>query len=88
MEFTAGLVEVTLCPRPGYVSKVLFMAVMWYHFYFFHPLPFESGENKRLYMIGPVRALKFHMDLSSHWSKSHQLLIRFGAGRRGLRIKT
>ncbi len=35
-------------------------------------------------MLCPVRALKLYVDRSKVWRKSPQLLICFGAGRRGL----
>ncbi len=35
-------------------------------------------------MLCPDRALKIYVDRSSHWRKSPQLLVCFGAGRRGL----
>ncbi len=35
-------------------------------------------------MLCPVRALNIYVDRSSHWRKSPQLLVCFGAGRRRL----
>ncbi len=86
MDFAPGQVKVTLRPRPGYVLKVLSASfrsqVVTLHS--FHPPPFASGEDERLHMFCPVRALKIYVDRSSHWRKSPQLLVCFGAGRRGL----
>ncbi len=86
MDFAPGLVKVTLRPRSGYVPKVLSTSfrsqVVTLHS--FHPPPFASGEDERLHMLCPVRALKIYVDRSSHWRKSPQLLVCFGAGRRGL----
>ncbi len=86
MDFAPGLVKVTFRPRPGYVPKVLSVLfrsqVVSLHS--FHPPPFASGEDERLHMLCPVRALKIYVDHSSHWKKSPQLLVYFGAGRRGL----
>ncbi len=86
MDFTPGLVKVTFRPRPGYVPKVLSVLfrsqVVSLHS--FHPPPFASGEDERLHMLCPVLALKIYVDHSSHWKKSPQLLVYFGAGRRGL----
>ncbi len=86
MDFAPGLVKVTLQPRPGYVPKVLSTSfrspVVTLHS--FHPPPFASSEDERLHMLCPVRALKIYMDRSNIWRKSPQLLVCFGAGRRGL----
>ncbi len=49
----------------------------------FHPPPFASSEDERLHLLCPVRALKLYVDRSKVWRKSPQLLICFGAGRRG-----
>ncbi len=73
-------------PRPGYIPKVLSTSfrsqVVTLHS--FHPPPFASSEDERLHMLCPVRALKLYVDRSKVWRKSPQLLICFGAGRRGL----
>ncbi len=86
MDFAPGLVKVTLRPRPGYIPKVLSTSfrsqVVTLHS--FHPPPFASSEDERLYLLCPVRALKLYVDRSKVWRKSPQLLICFGAGRRGL----
>ncbi len=86
MEFAPGLVKVTLRPRPGYIPKVLSTSfrsqVVTLHS--FHPPPFASSEDERLHLLCPVRALKLYVDRSKVWRKSPQLLICFGAGRRGL----
>ncbi len=86
MDFSPGLVKVTLRPRPGYIPKVLSTSfrsqVVTLHS--FHPPPFASSEDERLHMLCPVRALKLYVDRSKVWRKSPQLLICFGAGRRGL----
>ncbi len=86
MDFAPGLVKVTLRPRPGYIPKVLSTSfrsqVVTLHS--FHPPPFASSEDERLHLLCPVRALKLYVDRSKVWRKSPQLLIYFGAGRRGL----
>ncbi len=86
MDFSPGLVKVTLRPRPGYIPKVLSTSfrsqVVTLHS--FHPPPFASSEDERLHLLYPVRALKLYVDHSKVWRKSPQLLICFGAGRRGL----
>ncbi len=86
MDFAPGLVKMTLRPRTGYVPKVLSASfrsqvVMLYSF---HPPPFASGEDERLHMLCPVRALKIYVDHSKLWRKSPQLQVCFSAGRRGL----
>ncbi len=85
MVFAPDLVKVTLLPRPGYVPKVLSTSfhsqVVKLHS--FHPPPFASGEDERLHMLCPVRALKIYVDRSKLWRKSPQLLVCFGAGCRG-----
>ncbi len=72
MDFAPDLVKVILRPRPGYVSKVLSASfhsqVVPVHS--FHPPPFASGEDVRLYMLCPVRALKIYVDRSSLWRHS------------------
>ncbi len=86
MDFAPGLVKVTLRPRPGYIPKVLSTSlrsqVVTLHS--FHPPPFASSEDERLHLLCPVRSLKLYVDRSKVWRKSPQLLICFGAGRRGL----
>ncbi len=86
MDFAPDLVKVTLRPRPGYIPKVLSTSfrsqVVKLHS--FHPPPFASSEDERLHLLCPVRALKLYVDRSKVWRKSPQLLICFGAGRRGL----
>ncbi len=86
MDCAPGLVKVTLRPRPGYIPKVLSTSfrsqVVTLHS--FHPPPFASSEDERLHMLCPVRALKLYVDRSKVWRKSSQLLVCFGAGRRGL----
>ncbi len=86
MDFSPRLVKVTLRSRPGYIPKVLSTSfrslVVTLHF--FHPPPFASSEDERLHMLCPVRALKLYVDHSKVWRKSSQLLVCFGAGRRGL----
>ncbi len=86
MDFAPGLVKMTLRPRPGYIPKVLSTSfrsqVVTLHS--FHPPPFASSEDERLYLLCPVRTLKLYVDHSKIWRKSPQLLICFGAGRRGL----
>ncbi len=86
MDFAPGLVRVTLRPRPGYIPKVLSTSfrsrVVTLHS--FHPPPFASSEDEKLHMLCPVRALKLYVDRSKVWRKSSQILICFGAGRRGL----
>ncbi len=86
MDFAPGLVKVTLRPRPGYIPKVLSTSfrsqVVTLHS--FHPPPFASSEDEILHMLCPVRALKLYVDRSKVWRKSSQLLVCFGAGRRGL----
>ncbi len=76
-----GLVKVTLRPRPGYVPKVLSASfcsqVVTLHS--FHPPPFASGEDERLHMLCPGRALNIYVDRSSHWRKSPQFLLCFCA---------
>ncbi len=86
MDFVPGLVKVTLRPRPGYVPKVLSTSfrsqVVTLHS--FHHPPFASNEDERLHMLCPAWALKLYVDRSNIWRKSPQLLVCFGAGRRGL----
>ncbi len=64
MDFTPGVATVTLRPRPGYVPKGLSTSfrsqVVTLHS--FHPPPFASGEDERLYMLCPVRVLKIYVD--------------------------
>ncbi len=86
MDFAPGLVKVTLRPRPGYIPKLLSTS---FHsqvdtLHFFHLPPFASSEDEKLHMLCPVRALKLYVDRSKVWRKSSQLLVCFGAGRRGL----
>ncbi len=86
MDFTLGLVKVTLRHRSGYVPKVVSTSfcsqVVTLHS--FHPPLFASGEDERLLMLCPVRALKIYVDRSKLWRKSPQLLVCSGAGCHGL----
>ncbi len=86
MDFAPGLVKLTLQPRLGYVPKVLSTSFrsQGVTLHSFHPPSFASGEYERLHMLCPVWALKIYVDHSSHWRKSPQLLVCFGAGRCGL----
>ncbi len=86
MDFAPGLVKVTLRPRPGYIPKVLSTSFrsQVVTLLSFHPPPFASSEDEKLHMLCPVRALKLYVDRSKVWRKSSQLLVCFGAGRRGL----
>ncbi len=83
-EFAPGLVKAFLRSRPGYVPKVLNTS-----FYSqvvvlqaFSPSSLSEGDD--LHLLCPVRALKMYVDRSSQRCKSLQLLVCFGAGRRGL----
>ncbi len=71
MDFAPGLVKVTLWPRPGCVPKVLstlFRSLVVTR-HSFRPPPFASGEDERLHMLCPVRALKIYVDRSKLWKK-------------------
>ncbi len=83
-EFAPGLVKAFLRSRPGYVPKVFNTS-----FYSqvvvlqaFSPSSLSEGDD--LHLLCPVRALKMYVDRSSQRCKSLQLLVCFGAGRRGL----
>ncbi len=86
MDFAPGLVKVTLRPRSGYVPKVLFVsfALRWSHFTLSILLFLLQARMKGF--TCSVWALKIYVVRSSHWRKSPQLLVWFGAGRRGLAI--
>ncbi len=73
-----------LRPRPGYVPKVLSTSFRSQVVVLqaFSPSPSNEGDDHRL--LYPVRALKMYGDRSSQWRKSLQLLVCFGAGRKGL----
>ncbi len=83
-EFAPGLVKAFLRPRPGYVPKVLSMSfrsqVVVLQAFSTSP----SSEGDDLHLLCPVRALKMYVDHSSQWCQSLQLLVCFGAGRKGL----
>ncbi len=55
MDFSPGLVKVTLWPRPGYVPKVLstLFRSQLDTLHSFRPPPFASGEDERLHMLCP-----------------------------------
>ncbi len=85
MDFVPDLVKVTLRLRPGYVPKVLSAPfrsqVVTLHS--FHPPPFTSGEDERLHMLRPVRALKIYVDRTNFWRKScHIKTKNFSLGER------
>ncbi len=82
MDFAPGLVKVTLQPRPGYIPRSCPRRsdLKWSHFILSIPLPLLQVRMRDC----PVRALKLYVDRSKVWRKSPQLLICFGAGRRGL----
>ncbi len=56
----------------------------WSHFTLSILLPLLQVKDERLHILCPVRALKIYVDRSNIWRKSPQLLVCFGAGRRGL----
>ncbi len=85
MDFVPDLVKVTLRLRPGYVPKVLSAPfrsqVVTLHS--FHPPPFTSGEDERLHMLRPVRALKIYVDRTNFWRKCcHIKTKNFSLGER------
>ncbi|XP_077094729.1 uncharacterized protein LOC143746656 [Siphateles boraxobius] len=86
LDFAPGLVKVSLRPRPGYVPKVLSSTFrsQVVNLNAFHPPPFSSEEDRKLNFLCPVRSLKIYVDRSGGWRKSNQLLVCFGASRRGL----
>ncbi len=47
-------------------------------------LTWSGPADPPLHMLCPVRALELYVDHSKVWRKSSQLLVCFGAGRRGL----
>ncbi len=83
-EFAPGLVKAFLRPRPGYVPKVLSTSFRSQVVVLQAFSPSSSSEGADLHLLCPVRALKIYVDRSSQWRKSLQLLLCFGAGRRGL----
>ncbi len=76
--------EAFLRPRPGYVPKVLSTPfrsqVVVLQTFSSSP----SSEDDDLRLLCPVIALKLYVDHSSQWRQSLQLLVCFGAGRKGL----
>lgn len=83
IEFAPCLVKVFLRPRPGYVPKVLSMSFCSQVVVLQAFSPSSSSEDSNLNLLCPVRALMY-VDRFSQWRKSLQLLVCFGAGRRGL----
>ncbi len=85
--FAPGLVKAFLRPRRGYVPKVLSTSFRSQVVVLqaFSPSPSSEGDDLRL--LCPVRALKTYVDRSSQWHQSLQLLMCFGAGRKGLLSK-
>jgi hypothetical protein len=83
-EFAPGLVKAFLRPRPGYVPKVLSTSFRSQVVVLQAFSPSSSSEGDDLHLLCPVRALKTYVDRSSQWRKSLQLLVCFGAGRKGL----
>ncbi len=85
-EFAPGLVKAFLRPRPGYVPKVLSISFRSQVVVLqaFTPSPLSEGDD--LCLLCPVRALKMYVALSSLWHRSLQLLVCFGAGRKGLAV--
>ncbi len=83
-EFAPGLVKAILRPRLGYVPKVLNTSFYSQVVVLQAFSPSSSSEGDDLHLLSPVRALKMYVDHSSQRCKSLQLLVCFGAGRRGL----
>ncbi len=81
IEFSPGLVKAFLRSRPGYVSKVISTSFRSQVVVLqaFSPSSLSEGN-----LLCPVRALKMYVDRSSQWCQSLQLLVCFGAGRKGL----
>ncbi len=54
----------------------------------FSPSPSSEGDYLHLLLrlLCPARALKMYVDRSSQWRQSLQLLVCFGAGRKGLAV--
>ncbi len=87
-EFAPGLVKAFLRPRPGYVPKVLSTSFRSQVVVLQAFSPSPSSEGDDLCLLCPVRALKMYVDRSSQWRQSLQLLVCFGAGRKGLALNT
>ncbi len=85
-EFAPGLVKAFLRPRPGYGPKVLSTSFSSQVVVLQAFSPSSSSEGDYLHLLCPVRALKMYVDRSSQWRKSLQLLVCFGAGRKGLAV--
>ncbi len=82
--FAPGLVKAFLRSRPGYVPKVISTSFRSQVVVMQAFSPSSSSEGDDLYLLCPVRALKMYVDRSSQWRQSLQLLVCFGAGRKGL----
>ncbi len=81
MDFSPGLFKVTLRLRPGYVPRFYpnrFALRCYTSLFPSSSLCFRWGW-KASYALS-CRSLKIYVDRSSHWRKSPQLLVCFGAG--------
>ncbi len=83
-EFAPGLVKAFLRPRPVYVPKVLSTSFRSQVVVLQAFSPSPSSESDDLRLLCTVRALKMYVACSSLWRQSLQLLVCFGAGRKGL----
>jgi hypothetical protein len=83
LEFAPGKVKAILHPRPGYVPKVPSNVARSIILQAFHPPPHVSDEQAKLHLLCPVRALEAYMHRTSGWRRSDQMLVCFGAPKKG-----
>lgn len=69
VEFSPGRVKAILYPRPDYVPKVSTDVAQPVFLQVFHP-HHVSGEQKKLRLLSPVRALKTYVRKTSQWRTS------------------
>ena len=81
--FSTDRMRVTVRPNPAFVPKNSNVASVPVDLRPFHPPPFGSGEDERLYRLCPVRALRIYMDRTAPFRKGSQLFVAWGAGTMG-----
>ena len=85
LQFAPGLSKVCLRPNPAFVPKVVESAYRCpsVELLAFHPPPFSSGEEQRLHMLCPVRALHIYVSQTAGFRKADQLFVSWATPHKG-----
>ncbi|KAI2644160.1 hypothetical protein H4Q32_028378 [Labeo rohita] len=83
LEFSPGMINAFLYPRPGYVPKVPTNTPQPVVLQAFCPPPFREPDQQKLNCTCPVRALDAYVHRAALWRKSEQLFVCYGPPKKG-----